>query len=73
MLKRWVPLILTGCMVLGLAACGGSGDGASDSSGGSQGGASEAADSGEVDKLVMSFQGFRISTRRMTFTGWRMP
>ncbi len=54
MLKRWVPLILTGCMVLGLAACGGSGDGASDSSGGSQGG--EAADSGEVDKLVMSFR-----------------
>lgn len=59
MLKRWVPLMLTGCMVLGLAACGGSGDGASDSSGGSQGGevgSGEAAGSGEVDKLVIAFR-----------------
>lgn len=59
MLKRFIPIVLTGCMVLGLAACGGSDQGGSDNGGSSTDGktdVSEASDNGEIDKLVVSFR-----------------
>lgn len=64
MLKRFVPLMLTGCMVLGLAACGGgSSDGGSDNSNAGSGSEAAGGDeasadegSGEVQKLVVAIR-----------------
>lgn len=63
MLKRFVPLLLTGCMVIGLAACGGgSGDGGSGDSASASGGSGEAtADEGGSDEIVKLVVAYRVS------------